>query len=69
MSRFKFSIGPWNVHEGADSFGPEVRPLIKLEEKIKKFSEIGFSAVQFHDDDAVPNQNDLSKNRIKKEAL
>jgi len=44
MSKFKFSVGPWNVHEGADAFGPEVRKSIPLEEKIKKFSEIGFSA-------------------------
>jgi len=68
MSRFKFSVGPWNVHEGADAFGPEVRKPIPLEEKIKKFSEIGFSAVQFHDDDAVPDINNLSEEQIKQEA-
>ena len=68
MPRFKFSVGPWNVHEGADAFGPEVRSPIPLEEKIKKFSEIGFSAVQFHDDDAVPDINDLSEEDIKKKA-
>ena len=68
MSRFKFSVGPWNVHEGADAFGPEVRKSIPLEEKIKKFSEIGFSAVQFHDDDAVPDINNLSEEDIKKKA-
>lgn len=68
MTRFKFSVGPWNVHEGADAFGPEVRPTIKLEEKIKKFSEIGFSAVQFHDDDAVPDLDSLNESEIKKEA-
>ncbi len=68
MSRFKFSVGPWNVHEGADAFGPEVRKSIPLEEKIKKFSEIGFSAVQFHDDDAVPDINNLSEEEIKKKA-
>lgn len=69
MSRFKFSVGPWNVHEGADAFGPEVRKSILLEEKIKKFSEIGFSAVQFHDDDAVPDINNLEKDEIKKKAV
>lgn len=21
MSKFKFSVGPWNVHEGADQYG------------------------------------------------
>ena len=25
MSKFKFSVGPWNVHTGADSYGPETR--------------------------------------------
>ena len=68
MSKFKFSVGPWNVHEGADAFGPEVRHQIPLEEKVKKFSEIGFSAVQFHDDDAVPDINNLDENEIKREA-
>ena len=68
MSRFKFSVGPWNVHEGADAFGPEVRKSIPLEEKIKKFSEIGFRAVQFHDDDAVPDINNLDEDEIKKKA-
>lgn len=68
MSRFKFSAGPWNVHEGADAFGPEVRPTISIEEKFKKFAEIGLSAVQFHDDDAVPNMNNLSEAEIIEEA-
>lgn len=68
MSKFKFSVGLWNVHEGADAFGPEVRHQIPLEEKIKKFSEIGFSAVQFHDDDAVPDINNLDEDEIKKKA-
>ena len=22
MTKFKFSVGPWNVHEGADTYGP-----------------------------------------------
>ncbi len=68
MTRFKFSVGPWNVHEGADAFGPGVRPSIPLEEKVKKFSGIGFSAIQFHDDDAVPDMNDLNDDDIRKEA-
>lgn len=68
MSKFKFSVGPWNVHEGADAFGPNVRQSIPFEEKVKKFSEIGFSAVQFHDDDAVPDMNNLSEDRIREKA-
>lgn len=68
MSRFKFSVGPWNVHAGADSYGPATREEITFEDKVRKFAELGFSAVQFHDDDAVPNMNDLSDEEIKLEA-
>ena len=65
---FKYSVGPWNVHEGADAYGPAVRDSIPFEEKIKKFKEIGFDAIQFHDDDAVPNMNDLTNEEIIAEA-
>jgi len=68
MSIFKYSVGPWNVHNGADTYGPAVRNEIDFEEKLKRFSEIGFSAIQFHDDDAVPNINELSNDDIKLEA-
>jgi xylose isomerase len=68
MSRFKFSVGPWNVHSGADSYGPATRNEIEFEEKIKQFAKLGFSAIQFHDDDAVPNMNDLTDEQIKAEA-
>ncbi len=65
---FKYSIGPWNVHEGADAFGPEVRETIPLERKLRKFKEMGFDAVQFHDDDAVPDMNELDAEQIKEQA-
>ncbi len=68
MSEFRFTAGPWNVHEGADAFGPEVRKPISFEDKLKKFKEIGLSGVQFHDDDAVPRMNDLSNDEIRNEA-
>ena len=68
MSKFKFTVGPWNVHTGADSYGPETRSAISLEQKFAKFAELGFSAVQFHDDDAVPNINNLTEEEIKAEA-
>lgn len=68
MSRFKFSVGPWNVHTGADSYGPATRKDIPFEEKVKKFSEMRFSAIQFHDDDAVPNLNELTEKEIREEA-
>ena len=68
MSRFKFSVGPWNVHSGADSYGPAVRDEIPFEEKIKKFKEMGFDAIQFHDDDAVPNINNYTPEQVIEQA-
>ena len=68
MTQFKFSVGPWNVHTGADAYGPATRKDIPIEEKFKKFAEIGFSAIQFHDDDAVPNINDYTEEEIKEKA-
>lgn len=31
MSRFKFSVGSWSVHNGADSYGPATREDISLD--------------------------------------
>lgn len=68
MTQFKYSVGPWNVHNGADSYGPATRNEISFEEKVKNFAALGFSAVQFHDDDAVPDLNRLSNEEIIAEA-
>jgi xylose isomerase len=68
MSDFKFSAGPWNVHEGAGAFGPGHRPSIGLEAKVERFKEIGLSGLQFHDDDAVPDMNGLGEDAIKERA-
>jgi len=51
---YRFSFGPWNIHEGADPFGPPVRPSIAFDKKLEAYKRLGFDAVQFHDDDAVP---------------
>lgn len=64
MAKFMFTAGPWNVHEGDETFGPGIRPPVSLEEKVKKFAEIGLSGVQFHDDDAVPDMNNMSEKAI-----
>ncbi len=64
MSKFMFTTGPWNVHEGHETFGPGIRPAIGFEDKIKKFAEIGMDGVQFHDDDAVPDINNMSEKAI-----
>lgn len=68
MSRFKFSVGPWNVADGTDVYGPSTRQPIGLEEKIRRFAELGFSAVQFHDDDVVPDIAGKSEAQILEEA-
>jgi len=65
---FRFTFGPWNIHEGADPFGPVVRETIELNTKLGVYKKLGFDGVQFHDDDAVPNMNDLTAEQIVKEA-
>ena len=65
---FRFSFGPWNIHEGADPFGPQVRESISFNKKLGMYKKLGFDGVQFHDDDAVPNMNDLTPKQIIAEA-
>lgn len=65
---YRFSFGPWNIHEGADPFGPPVRPKRTFEDKLQVYRELGFDAVQFHDDDAVPNLDALKPAQIRKQA-
>ena len=62
--KFKFTFGPWNIHEGADPFGPTVREPIKLRDKLTLYKKLGFDGVQFHDDDAVPDLNSLTPQQI-----
>ena len=62
--QFRFSFGPWNIHEGADPFGPKVRDSIAFARKLKLYRKLGFEGVQFHDDDAVPGLSDLTDRQI-----
>ena len=50
----RFSFGPWNISEGSDPFGPDVRGVFPHEEKYALYRRLGFEGVQFHDDDVVP---------------
>jgi len=50
---YRFSFGPWNIHTGADPFGPPVRDEFSFAEKLAFYRELGFDGVQFHDDDVV----------------
>jgi xylose isomerase len=61
---FRFTFGPWNIHEGADPFGPAVRKSMKFSKKLGLYKKLGFDGVQFHDDDAVPDLNNLKPAQI-----
>ncbi len=65
---YKFSFGPWNIHEGADPFGPPVRPTIEFDAKLPLYRELGFDAIQLHDDDAVPALDDKTPQQIESDA-
>jgi len=65
---YTFSFGPWNIHEGSDPFGPEVRPSISFADKLTRYKELGFDGVQFHDDDAVPDIVNKSAGELSREA-
>jgi xylose isomerase len=54
QSSYRFSFGPWNISEGADPFGPEVRAAYPHEKKFALYKTMGFDGVQLHDDDVVP---------------
>lgn len=57
---YSYSFGPWNISEGADPFGPDVRKPIALETKLDLYGPLGFKGVQFHDDDVVEGLEDMS---------
>jgi len=66
-AKFRFSFGPWNIHEGADVFGPTVRKSVSFADKLDVYRKLGFEGIQFHDDDAVPSV-DVPASEIEKAA-
>ena len=68
VTNYRFSFGPWNISEGADPFGPEVRSPYSLEEKLDWYLPLGFEGVQLHDDDAVEGLDDLQAGQVTKRA-
>jgi xylose isomerase len=64
LTSYRFSFGPWNISEGADPFGPPVRAIFPHEEKFALYRPLGFEGVQFHDDDVVPELDNLSPAQI-----
>jgi len=67
-TKYRFTFGPWNIHEGADPFGPPVRRSFSFEQKLQMLKDLGFDGMQFHDDDAVPDLDDKSPAQIEKAA-
>src|SRR3984957_15105528 len=68
MSRnYKFCFGPWNISEGWDPYGPTTRPPQTFDWKLAQLKKLGFDAMMFHDDDAVPDIDGKSESQIRKE--
>ena len=65
---YRFSFGPWNISEGADPFGPEVRTAFPHEKKFALYRKLGFEGVQFHDDDVVPGIDGLTPEQMLRKA-
>lgn len=65
---YRFCFGPWNISEGQDPYGPTTRPPQSFDWKLEKLKEMGFDAMMFHDDDAVPDIDSKSEQQIRKEA-
>ncbi len=67
-TNYKFCFGPWNISEGADPYGPPTRPAQTFDWKLAQLKKLGFDAMMFHDDDAVPDIDGKSESQIRKEA-
>jgi xylose isomerase len=66
---YQFCFGPWNISEGQDPYGPPVRPPQSFDWKLAQLKKLGFDAMMFHDDDAVPDIDDKSVAQIRKAAM
>ncbi len=65
---YKFCFGPWNLSEGQDPYGPPTRPPQTFEWKLAQLKKLGFDAMMFHDDDAVPEPDNKSPAQLRKAA-
>src|SRR5438093_441402 len=65
--QYRFCFGPWNISEGQDPYGPTTRPAQTFDWKLDQLQKLGFEAMMFHDDDAVPDIDDKSGAQIKSE--
>ena len=67
-NQYKFCFGPWNISEGADPYGPPTRPAQTFDWKLDQLKAIGYDAMMFHDDDAVPEIDGKSDLQVRQEA-
>lgn len=67
-NRYRFCFGPWNVSEGADPYGPPTRPARDFDWKLAQLKALGFDAMMFHDDDAVPDIDAKTDAQVRSEA-
>ena len=51
-----------------DPYGPTTRPPQTFDWKLAKLKKLGFDAMMFHDDDAVPDIDNKSEQQKRKEA-
>ena len=65
---YRYSFGPWNIHAGADPFGPPIRDSFSFEEKLEVYRSLGFQGLQFHDDDVVPEIDRYSNAEVLQKA-
>jgi xylose isomerase len=64
---YKFCFGPWNLSEGQDPYGPPTRPPKPFDWKLAQLKKLGFDAMMFHDDDAVPDIDSKTDAQIRSE--
>src|ERR1700740_1045991 len=64
---YRFCFGPWNLSEGQDPYGPTTRPPQSFDWKLAQLKKLGFDAMMFHDDDAVPDIDSTSDAQARKE--
>src|SRR5690348_1523273 len=65
---YRFCFGPWNISEGQDPYGPTTRPPQTFDWKLGQLKKLGFDAMMFHDDDAVPDIDGKSDAQVHSEA-
>src|SRR5436305_2176020 len=66
--QYRFCFGPWNISEGQDPYGPTTRPAQSFDWKLDELKRLGFDAMMFHDDDAVPDIDGKTGEQLHKAA-